>query len=59
MRLRAATRFFRGGGGTAGVVSSAGAGKRLEAVISDAEAPQADRQTAQTLLGLVGSQTPK
>jgi hypothetical protein len=34
------------------------AGKRLEEVLSDAEAPQADRQTAQTLLGLVASQAP-
>jgi hypothetical protein len=34
------------------------AGKRLEEVISDAEAPQADRQTARTLLGLVASQAP-
>ena len=34
------------------------AGKRLEEVISDAEAPQADRQTARTLLGLVASQSP-
>ena len=32
------------------------AGKRLEEVLSDAEAPQADRQTARTLLGLVASQ---
>ena len=35
------------------------AGKRLDAVIGDAEAPQADRQTAQSLLGLVASQSPK
>jgi len=34
------------------------AGKRLEEVLSDAEASQADRQTAQTLLGLVASQAP-
>jgi hypothetical protein len=36
----------------------AAAGKRLDEVISDAEAPQANRQTAQTLLGLVASQAP-
>jgi hypothetical protein len=32
--------------------------KRLDEVLSDAEAPQADRQTARTLLGLVASQAP-
>ncbi len=31
------------------------AGKRLDEVIGDAEAPAADRQTAQTLLGLVAA----
>lgn len=35
-----------------------GARKRLVEVSIDAEAPQADRTTAQTLLGLVGSQAP-
>jgi len=34
------------------------AGIRLEEVMSDAEAPQADRQTARTLIGLVASQAP-
>ena len=35
------------------------AGKWLEQVIADPDAPRADRQTAQTLLGLVASQSPK
>jgi len=37
----------------------AGAGKRLDEVIADPEAPQADRRTAQTLLGLVAAQGAK
>ncbi len=36
-----------------------GASKWLEQVIGDAQAPQTDRQTAQGLLGLVASQSPK
>ncbi|MDE3176781.1 MAG: tetratricopeptide repeat protein [Pseudomonadota bacterium] len=36
-----------------------GAGKWLAQVLGDAQAPQADRQTAQGLLGLVASQSPK
>jgi hypothetical protein len=36
-----------------------GAGKWLDEVIADLTAPRADRQTAQTLLGLVASQAPK
>ena len=36
-----------------------GANKRLEQVMGDAQAPQADRQTAQGLLGLVASQSPR
>ena len=35
-----------------------GAAKWLDQVIGDAQAPQADRRTAQTLLGLVTSQSP-
>jgi hypothetical protein len=35
-----------------------GAAKWLDEVISDTEAPQADRRTAETLLGLVASQSP-
>jgi hypothetical protein len=34
----------------------AGAGKWLDEVVADAEAPQADRRTAMTLLGLVAAQ---
>jgi hypothetical protein len=34
----------------------AGAGKQLDELIADAEAPQADRRTAMTLLGLVAAQ---
>lgn len=36
----------------------AGAAKWLDEAIGDAEAPQADRRTAETLLGLVASQAP-
>ncbi len=36
----------------------AGAAKWLDQVIGDAQAPQADRRTAETLLGLVASQAP-
>jgi hypothetical protein len=34
----------------------AGAGKRLEEIIGDFQAPQADRRTAETLFGLVAAQ---
>jgi hypothetical protein len=36
-----------------------GAAKWLDQVIGDAQAPQADRRTAETLLGLVASQSPR